>query len=159
MNQPQQLSERLQEVLISGKWIAGTNIKEQVESITWQEATAKVSTLNTIATLLYHMNYYTEGVLHYFKTHKLEMADKYSFDAPEITNEQDWDDLKNKYYKASEAFIAYVKDMEALELSKPFFDEKYGDYQRNINVIIEHCYYHFGQIVLIKKLLRQDATK
>lgn len=154
MSQPKQLSARLQEVLINGKWVAGTNIKEQIATITWQEATTQIASLNTIAALLFHLNYYTEGVLHYFKTGKLDIADKFSFDAPDIQNEQDWDDLRNHYYQCSEAFVAYVKEMETTDLSNTFFDEKYGDYQRNINVIIEHCYYHFGQIVLIKKLMK-----
>jgi hypothetical protein len=34
-----------------------------------------------------------------------------------------------------------------------FEEEKYGIYRRNIEAIIEHSYYHLGQISLIKKLI------
>jgi hypothetical protein len=34
-----------------------------------------------------------------------------------------------------------------------FVDEKYGTYLRNIEAMIEHSYYHLGQIVLIRKIL------
>ncbi|GAA4794839.1 hypothetical protein GCM10023231_24020 [Olivibacter ginsenosidimutans] len=34
-----------------------------------------------------------------------------------------------------------------------FIDEQYGTYLRNIEGVIEHGYYHLGQIVLIKKLI------
>ena len=39
------------------------------------------------------------------------------------------------------------------DLNIDFVDEKYGTYSRNINGILEHSYYHLGQIVLIKKLV------
>ena len=52
------IATRLKEVLLDGKWIANTNFKEQIESVTWQEATQKVENLNTIALLTFHINYY-----------------------------------------------------------------------------------------------------
>jgi hypothetical protein len=39
------------------------------------------------------------------------------------------------------------------KLNQVFVDEKYGTYQRNIDAMIEHAYYHLGQIVLIKKMI------
>ncbi|HBC04915.1 MAG TPA: DUF1572 domain-containing protein, partial [Aequorivita sp.] len=45
---------------------------------------------------------------------------------------------------------AVVDDDE--KLNEIFADEKYGTYQRNIEGMIEHCYYHLGQISLLKKL-------
>ena len=38
-------------------------------------------------------------------------------------------------------------------MNEGFVDEKYGTYLRNIDGMIEHAYYHLGQVVLIKKLL------
>ena len=43
-------------------------------------------------------------------------------------------------------------------LLESFVDEKYGDYQRNIDVMIEHTYYHLGQILIIKKLINERKT-
>jgi hypothetical protein len=43
--------------------------------------------------------------------------------------------------------------MQDEKLKDVFVEEKYGTYQRNIDGMIEHSYYHLGQIVLIKKLL------
>jgi len=39
------------------------------------------------------------------------------------------------------------------KLNEIFVNEKYGTYLRNIEAVIEHSYYHLGQIVLIKKLI------
>ena len=41
------------------------------------------------------------------------------------------------------------------KLTDVFVKEEYGTYHRNINAIIEHSYYHLGQISLIKKLLNE----
>ena len=38
-------------------------------------------------------------------------------------------------------------------LDENFVDEKYGNYTRNIDGMIEHSYYHLGQISLIKKII------
>lgn len=39
------------------------------------------------------------------------------------------------------------------KLDSTFAGENYGIYQRNIEGIIEHSYYHLGQIVLTKKII------
>jgi len=48
--------------------------------------------------------------------------------------------------------------MEDATLDSVFVDEKYGTYLRNIEGVIEHCYYHLGQISLIKKLVSENAV-
>ncbi len=41
-------------------------------------------------------------------------------------------------------------------LDQPFIEKKYGSYLRNIEGVIEHSYYHLGQISLIKKMINQN---
>lgn len=147
------LANRLKEVLLAGHWIANTNYKDQIETITWEQAIEKVGTLNTIAILTYHVNYYLAGLLNVFKGGELEIRDKYSFDLPPIENETDWKNLINTFISNSEKFINEVVDMLDGKLDEPFVDEKYGTYLRNIEAIIEHSYYHLGQISLIKKMI------
>ncbi len=48
-----------------------------------------------------------------------------------------------------------MENMTDEKLSEGFIDEKYGTYHRNIDVMIEHTYYHLGQIILIKKLIKK----
>ncbi|MBL0072977.1 MAG: hypothetical protein IPP34_14725 [Bacteroidetes bacterium] len=55
MIRSQDLANRLQEVLLDGKWIANTNFKEQILSINWEQATTKVANLNTIALLTFYL--------------------------------------------------------------------------------------------------------
>ncbi|WP_353777580.1 DinB family protein [Winogradskyella sp. 3972H.M.0a.05] len=151
-----ELANRFREVILNGRWIANTNYKHLLEDINLEQATKKVGNLNTIAALTFHINYYIEGVLNVFKGGDLEIRDKYSFDFPELTSEFDWEALKTRLFNNSKAFASHVEQMSTEQLNAVFVDEKYGTYQRNIEGIIEHSYYHLGQVSLIKKLVLQD---
>lgn len=146
------IASRLREVLLNGHWIANTNYKEQIQNINWEQATQKVANLNTIAALTYHINYYLEGLLNAFENGKLEISDKYSFDLPPIIAEADWNKLVADFLNNSEKFANKVELMDESYFNQPFIDEKYGTFLRNIEGVIEHSYYHLGQISLIKKM-------
>lgn len=151
------LANRLREVLLEGHWIANTNYKEQILSVSWHHATQKVADLNTIAALTFHINYYLAGLLSAFKKGKLEISDKYSFDLPEITSEEGWNKLVNEFLQNAEAFAHHVEQMDDNAFDQPFIDAQYGSYLRNIEGVIEHSYYHLGQISLLKKLLIHEG--
>ena len=147
------LANRLREVLLNGKWIANTNYKEQLLSISWEQAIQKVENLNTIAALTFHINYYLDGLLRALESGELDISDKFSFDMPPITSKSDWDKLVATFLHNAEKFAETVEQMEDRTSDQPFFDEIYGTYQRNIEGVIEHCYYHLGQISLIRKMV------
>lgn len=149
------IANRLREVLLNGKWIANTNFKEQILSVSWEQAIQKVDNLNTIALLTFHINYYLVGLSNVFNGGKLEIKDKYSFDLPEIKSERDWNKLVNDLLSNSEIFAKQVEQMDESLLDLPFVDEKYGSYLRNIEGVIEHSYYHLGQVSLIRKMILQ----
>lgn len=143
-------------MFLNGTWVANTNYKHILEDVTRQQATAKIGSLNTIALLIFHINYYVAGVLNVFENGKLEISDKYSFDAPEITTEQDWKNRKEELFQNADKLAKHIEQLTAEELQQPFIDEKYGNYLRNINGMIEHSYYHLGQISLIKKMILEQ---
>ncbi len=153
MNYSQALSIRLREVLLDGKWIANTNFKAQITNVTWQQATFRVGNLNTIALLTFHINYYLQGLNDAFESGKLEIRDKYSFNATPINSEEDWQNLIDSFITNAERFIKQVAKLDETKLDEPFIDPMYGDYHRNIEGMIEHTYYHLGQISLIRKLI------
>lgn len=155
MNYNEYLANRLREILLSGKWVVGTNFKEQIEDLTWTEAIMKIENFNSISSITFHINYYLSGVLEVFKGGDLTIRDKYSFDAPEIKGEKDWELRKEKLVKDSREFIQLIENMNPDRLTEVFVKEEYGSYFRSVDVIIEHTYYHLGQIILIKKKLRE----
>lgn len=150
------LSKRLKEVLTEGKWVVGTNFKEQIFDMDWKIAIKKRDNLNTIADLTFHIHYYIDGVTKVFEGGTLDIKDKFSFDSPAINSHQDWRDLVDRFCTDSEKFISLVGDMTEEKLFSNFIDEKYGNYFRNIDLMIEHTYYHLGQLLLIKKRIEVE---
>ena len=153
MKQSTALANRLREVILDGKWIANTNCKEVLDQITWEQANQKVSSLNTILALTYHLNYYLAGVLAVLKGGELTIRDKYSFDHQAIQTAEDWEKLLADFWSNAEEFAQQVELLSDEQLDAVFVKETYGTYRRNIDAIIEHTYYHFGQISLIKKMV------
>ncbi|WCO00962.1 DinB family protein [Psychroserpens ponticola] len=156
MESSKQLAQRFRELFLNGKWIANTNYQELLSNVTRQQAIQKISSLNTIAILTFHINYYVEGVLQVLEGGSLDIKDKYSFDAPEIKSEDDWNTLKLQLFANTEAFATHIESMTKNQLESTFVDEKYGSYRRNIEGLIEHSYYHFGQLSLIKKMVNNN---
>ncbi|WP_297794320.1 DinB family protein [uncultured Eudoraea sp.] len=153
MENSSQLATRFREVLLNGKWIANTNYKDQLSKLSWKQATTKIGSLNTIAALAYHINYYLRGILNVFTGGPLEIRDKYSFDLPPISSKEQWEFLVKDLLRNADLFANHLEQMSDEKLEEVFVDEKYGTYRRNIEGTIEHAYYHLGQISLLKKLV------
>jgi hypothetical protein len=157
MNLTEQIAKHFREVHFGGNWTS-VNMKQSLVDVDWQQATTKVDSLNTIAALVYHTNYYVSAVSKVLQGEPLTAKDKYSFDLAPILSQEDWERLLNKTWDDAENFAALVEQLPEARLEETFTDEKYGNYYRNLHGIIEHTHYHLGQIVLVKKLLAQMAT-
>ena len=153
MKTAQQLAKHFRDVHFGGNWTF-VNLKDTMADISWHEATAKHLDFNTIATLLFHINYYVNPVAKVFQGHPLNASDTVSFDCPTITSQEEWEHLVQKTLDEAEQFAKEIEKLEESKLFEVFSEEKYGNYFRNIAGIIEHTHYHLGQIALIKKMIR-----
>ncbi|MEG1230300.1 MAG: DUF1572 domain-containing protein [Flavobacterium sp.] len=156
MNQSTQIANRFREVILNGTWIANTNFKDQLVNLDWQIATKKVDSLNTIADLAQHIHYYISGIQNVFNGGSLDIKDQFSFNFPPIESQEQWNLFLERFWKDAEEFARKVEVISDEKLNSVFVDEKYGSFKRNIEAMIEHSYYHLGQIVLIKKMLLKD---
>ena len=148
-----QLAKHLREVFTGGNWTF-TNLEDVLKDVSVEEALTKVFGLNSIASLLYHIDYYFKPVLGVLKGEALTGNDKFSFDLPPITTESEWKALVNKAFDDAEALAIQIEMLDDEQLVEIFADPKFGIYYRNLLGIIEHTHYHLGQIALIKKILR-----
>ena len=148
-----QLAKNFRDVLSGGNWTA-VNLKDTLADVEWQEATTKVHSLNTIASLVFHMNYYVTAILNVLESTPLTASDKFSFDHPPIQSKEDWKNLLNKTRTDAEKLASFIEQLPESKLWEDFWKNKYGNWYRNIQGITEHYHYHLGQIVLIKKIIR-----
>lgn len=153
MNLSTQIAKQLRDVHFGGNWTF-SNLKDNLAGVTWQQATKKVYSFNTIAALVYHMNYYVNAVTRVLQGNPINAKDKYSFDHPSILSEEDWQKLVEKTWTDAENFAFLVEQLPESRLAEDFWENKYGTIYRNITGVIEHIHYHLGQIVLIKKIVQ-----
>jgi hypothetical protein len=147
------LANRFREVILNGHWVANTNYHEQLSQIPFEKVTVKLHGLNSIAALSQHVHYYINGVNNVLKGGDLNISDKYSFDFPLLENELQWSHFLDRFWKDAENFAGNAELLSDDQLNSVFTDIKYGTYLRNIECMIEHSYYHLGQVVLIRKML------
>jgi hypothetical protein len=147
------LANRLREVVLEGTWIANTNFKAQLESLDWQVATRPIQPLNNIALLAQHAHYYIKGIKNTIEHGVLSMSDAQSFSFEEIQSQLKWKSFLDTFWSDTEQLAQLIESMSDDDLNRPFVDEKYGSVARNFDGLIEHCYYHLGQIVLVKKMI------
>jgi hypothetical protein len=154
MNVTKQIAKHFRDVHFGGNWTC-SNLKDNLADVTWQEATTQVYSLNTIATLVYHISYFVGAVIPVLQKEPLNAHDKYSFDHPPIHSQQDWKKMLNKVWSDAEKLALLIEQLPEEKLWENFSEEKYGTYYRNLHGIIEHAHYHLGQIAVVKKILRQ----
>ena len=148
------IAKHFRELYKGGNWTY-TNVKDTLNDISWEEANTKVYSFNTIAALVFHMNYFVEAALQVLQGKALDAHDKYSFDVPPILSNEDWDQLVNTTLLNANTFADLLEQMPDSKMWEVFEDEKYGNYYRNMHGIIEHSHYHLGQIVIIKNLIKE----
>ncbi|HPF11814.1 MAG TPA: DUF1572 family protein [Flavobacteriaceae bacterium] len=148
------LAHRLREVILNGYWVANTNCKDQLEGLDWNLATSTQHSRNSIAVLAQHLHYYLAGIIQVFEDGPLEIRDAHSFDFPPITSQAQWEAFLKKFWDDTERLAQCIEALPEAQLNAPFADAKYGTYLRNIEGMIEHAYYHLGQMVLLKKMLQ-----
>ncbi len=157
MNTTAQIAKHFRDVLFGGNWTS-VNLKETLAEISWQQATTKVYSFNTIAILVYHMNYYVGVITKVLQGLPLDGKDKDSFNCPPIESAEDWEKLVQKTWDEAETFASLVEQLPENKLEEIFIHEKYGTYYRNLHGVIEHYHYHIGQIVIIKKIITSSAA-
>lgn len=88
----------------------------------------------------------------------LSGSDKFSFDAPVIKSDEDWQMLISQAFDNATLFTNEIAKMKSEKMYEDFADPRYGNYFRNIVGVIEHTHYHIGQIAIIKKILSRHNS-
>lgn len=152
-----EVAKHLREVHFGENW-TDVNLKDALTGVTWEDANIKIYDLNTIASLVFHINYYVAAVLKVMQGEPLNASDQFSFDHSPIENEEVWQRLIDKVLVEAEQLAVEIEKLNGDQFAEDFSDPKYGSYYRNLHGIIEHTHYHLGQISLLKKLINNKNS-
>ena len=148
-----ELASKFNEVILNGTWIANTNFKNELDDLPVEIANYKIEKLNTIADLARHIHYYINGVKSVLNGGELIIRDQFSFDFKQNISQKEWEEFLSIFWKDALEFTKLINELSEEKLDSVFVKSNYGSYRRNIDGIIEHSYYHLGQIVLLKKMI------
>jgi hypothetical protein len=132
----------------------GPNFHDTLSGVDYELATKKIGDHNSILALTFHIQYYIRGLTDVLEGGPLAIRDKFSYDHPPIASEAEWQAMIAATWKEGEQYAKYIEQLTEEQVFGPFVEEKYGTYYDNLNGIIGHCYYHLGQIGILKKLLK-----
>ncbi|RTQ53462.1 DinB family protein [Hymenobacter gummosus] len=152
MNLPTELARHQRAVYFGGNWTS-VNLQATLADVSWREATTLRPGFNTIAALLYHVDYHTGAVLGGLRGGPLTAKDAYTFNLPPVQSAGDWDALRQQAGRQAESLAALIEQLPESRLDEDLTDPKHGSYYRNLQGLVEHAH-HLGQMVLLKKLLR-----
>src|SRR5688572_21680538 len=110
MSIAENIAKHLREVYFGGNWTV-SNVKDNLAGITWQQATTKVYSLNTIAILTFHINYFVKVIIKVLEGEPIRAHDKYSFDHPPFTSQQAWDDFVNATLADAEKLATLIEKL------------------------------------------------
>ncbi|NIG55928.1 hypothetical protein [Chitinophaga sp. Cy-1792] len=158
MNLTERLAEHVQGIFSGGNWTA-VSIQQTLSDLSFEEATRQLPQFNSIALLTFHIGYYIKELRMMIDGAPLEAQDKLSWEMQPMHAAWQWDMLRNDTVHQGELLAKYVKEMPETRLWEYLGEKQYGDFYHNIHGIIEHTHYHLGQIVIIKKMIRQKVSK
>lgn len=150
------ITSHFNELFYKGGW-TGVNLKNVLGDVSLTEANTVCEGFNTIAQVTNHLSYYYPIQLKVFRGGDVEGHDSESWKIASPETEEQWQDIVSQ-------LLAYgnemINEIETINDDQMFegFDKlgKYGTVHRNLLGIIEHTYYHLGQLVILKKLVRQS---
>jgi uncharacterized damage-inducible protein DinB len=152
MNLPQEIARHIREIHFGGNW-TWSAMQEVLQDVTCEEAQQVTAHCNSIATLVYHMNFYLNIVHTRLTGGGIKFKHEDSFAAPPFASDADWQALLQKTWADAEAFAQAIEALPEARLWEPI-SAQHGSFYKNLHGVTEHNHYHLGQIVILKKLLR-----
>jgi len=146
------IADHIKQVYEGDNW-TDVNIADTIKNINWQQAQQHTpGSPNTIASLLHHLCYWNEILMQRIQGIDPEVPEINGYDVDKLKDENDWNELKEKAHQSFIQLADRVKEFPEEKLSETYATGK-PSYYKNFQGIVEHAYYHLGQIVILKNLL------
>ncbi len=153
MNLPEAMALHVTEAYFGNSW-SDVCVKDVVGDIQYKEGISiTTASPNTIAALLYHIMFYNKAIIQRIRGEEPLISESNGFDLPPLKSESDWEQLVSDAMDAAMQLADAIRNFPQEKL----FDEKpagKGTFYKKFHGVIEHNYYHLGQIMILKKLIR-----
>ncbi|HVT84752.1 MAG TPA: DinB family protein [Chitinophagaceae bacterium] len=152
MNIKSLVAQHIREVL-KGNW-SDIFLTDVLHDVTLDEANFIPPSKNSIAMLANHLKFYNDIVILRLQNDNRPVNyDANGFDVPLLDTEKSWQQLKENVLSS---FIKLAEEVEAMPEEKLFELTPSGSatFYKTLHGVVEHAHYHMGQMMIIKKLIR-----
>src|SRR6476646_8600004 len=158
MKTTEQIAKHVIEVFEGGNW-TDVDMKATLRDVNYRQATTVTkASYNTIAALVYHISFYNEIVLNRLLGINPVISNANGFDHPPVRDEHDWIRLKERCFQSAHDLAEAVTKFPEEKLGELTVTGHSTNY-KTLHGIVEHAHYHLGQIVLLKKLVKNPAPQ
>lgn len=153
MNILKLISQHLTDVHNGDNWTE-VNIANTLADLSYIEAAASTpASVNTIASLLHHISFWNRAVAQRALGIVPAVGADNGFAMAEIQNEAEWKALQEDNIRSAEELATAIRLFDQEKLALPLLPGHSSAY-KNFQGQVEHVHYHLGQMVMIKKFLR-----
>ena len=143
------IAKHFYEVNYGNNW-TDASVKDSLQNVSYEQAVKQIGKANTIALLLFHMDFYNNVVYNRIAGINRRFDHEESLQV-NIADEAGWNTLQQSYFENVDRIHQAILAFDASLL----FEEKTANTPyKNLHGMIEHLHYHLGQINLLKKLLQ-----
>ncbi|NCI45183.1 DinB family protein [Sediminibacterium soli] len=152
------LSQNLLQVLTGPNW-TDVSIEDAIRDLHFEQVTLRTpASANTIAGLLHHITYWNHIILQRLDGESPAIPESNGFDAGPISNEFSWQQLIEKTRHSFRELSHRIQLLPDEKWQAPVNNGR-STVAASVFGIIEHGYYHLGQIVLIRKWVTGAARQ
>jgi uncharacterized damage-inducible protein DinB len=144
------IAQHLLEVHIGNNW-TDIDLAATIADVTPEESiTVTNASPNTIASLVHHITWWNRHMIGRMKGEEAPVPASNGYDIPAGMS---WQQLKEDNVDSAYELAAAIREYDIAKLALPI-KEGYSSAYKNLQGTVEHVHYHLGQIVIIKKLIR-----
>lgn len=137
------------------------SFQDQLTDVDWEMAIARIGGIQNIATLTHQLGLLVKEGIDLMEGKDPEEESDTVLNPP-FAGANAWHHYKVSVIREGESFAQLLEQLPDHQLWQMYGSAEYGTYYENLYGIVEKTYYHLGQIVLIKKLIKlkslgQDA--
>ncbi|MDB5021590.1 MAG: hypothetical protein JWQ28_2717 [Pedobacter sp.] len=135
------------------------DVRSSLEDVSLKEATMRTkASPNSIASIVQHLTYWNRVMVK--RINGIVVADNGSngFSGPVLHDDEDWSRLKDDNILSAHELANAIMNFNEDALELPILPEHASAY-KNLQGSVEHVYYHLGQIVILKQLIRAERLE
>lgn len=136
----------------------GSSVLNGLKGITLPEASGRIASQHTIAEILYHMTQWKKFALEKLKGNTafdIQVDSHADWIIINDLDEASWENIKNQYQQVTRDLLTEIPNHPDEILDEPVSGRKYTC-REMMEGITEHDIYHLGQIMLLKKIMRDE---